>query len=291
MILAAGFGTRLLPYTQIRPKPLFPILNKPLLLLTIKRLQRAGFDHIIVNCHHLKEQIRDALLGISGVVIQEEKEILGTGGGLRLALQYFRKEPVLVTNGDIYHTVDFQEFYKNHSNHSASVTLAMHDYPRFNCVEVQENQICNFDNPPKDNLLAFTGMHVIEPDVLESISPDKPSCIIELYRTMLREGKRINVARVDNCFWTDMGTPEDYLTLHGGLIKGEIPCWDELQSSIQGSLVTDAEAQYGVNLQVKDWACLGRVEMGDNVYLERSVIWDHVRIGDAARIVDSLLTE
>ena len=47
MILAAGFGTRLLPYTRLRPKPLFPLLNEPLLLLTIRRLQNSGFDHII----------------------------------------------------------------------------------------------------------------------------------------------------------------------------------------------------------------------------------------------------
>ena len=106
MILAAGFGTRLLPYTELRPKPLFPLLNKPLLLLTIERLQRAGFDHIVVNCHHLRDQIVDLLQDLRGVVVQQEDIILGTGGGLRLALNVFRNEPVLVTNGDIYHSVD-----------------------------------------------------------------------------------------------------------------------------------------------------------------------------------------
>ena len=67
MILAAGLGTRLLPHTLIRPKPLFPILNQPLLLLTIKRLQMLGFDHIVVNCHHLREHIVGVLDGVQGV--------------------------------------------------------------------------------------------------------------------------------------------------------------------------------------------------------------------------------
>ncbi len=289
MILAAGFGTRLLPYTEIRPKPLFPILNKPLLLLTIQRLQRAGFDHIVVNAHHLKGQIRDALYGIEGVIVQEEEVVLGTGGGLRLALQYFRDEPVLVSNGDIYHTVDFRELYTNHCHQSAPVTLALHDYPRFNCIEEHGGHVHSFDNRQSDDLLAFTGLHVISPEVLERISLSRPSCIIELYRTLLSEGVRINVDRVDTCFWADMGTLEDYLALHGGLINGDIPCWDELNSSIKGPLVTDDKADYGSDLQIKDWACVGTAEIGDKVLLERSVLWDNVIINDNARIVDSLI--
>ncbi len=86
MILAAGFGTRLLPHTLLRPKPLFPLLNHPLLLLTIRRLQHAGCDHIVVNCHHLRAQIVAALAGLPGVTVLEEETILGTGGGLRGAL-------------------------------------------------------------------------------------------------------------------------------------------------------------------------------------------------------------
>ncbi len=109
MILAAGFGTRLQPYSNLRPKPLFPLLNTPLLLLTIQRLQDAGFDHIVVNCHHLKDQIRSLLAGIPGVFLQEETMIMGTGGGLRLAIDLLKDEPLLVSNGDIYHTVDYQQ--------------------------------------------------------------------------------------------------------------------------------------------------------------------------------------
>ena len=114
MILAAGLGTRLLPHTLIRPKPLFPVLNQPLLLATIRRLQNLGFDHIVVNCHHLRQQVATALNGIAGVILQEEEVILGTGGGLRRALNLFRDEPLLVSNGDIYHTIDFLRLYNEH---------------------------------------------------------------------------------------------------------------------------------------------------------------------------------
>jgi len=91
MILAAGVGTRLLPHTLVRPKPLFPILNQPLLLLTIKRLQRLGFDHIVVNCHHLRDQVVAAISEVSGVVVQEEETILGTGGGFAHCFEIYQR--------------------------------------------------------------------------------------------------------------------------------------------------------------------------------------------------------
>ncbi len=67
MILAAGFGTRLLPYTKYLPKPLFPVLNTPLLLAAVNRLKSSGFSKIIVNCHHLGEQIVTCLRDIPGI--------------------------------------------------------------------------------------------------------------------------------------------------------------------------------------------------------------------------------
>ncbi len=132
MILAAGFGTRLLPHTKIRPKPLFPVINTPLLLLTIDRLKHFGFSRIVVNCHYLREQIVQAVAEIPGVIVQEEEKILGTGGGLRQALTSLDEGPLLVTNGDIYHTIDLGQLYMYHGERGNAVTMAMHDYPRFN---------------------------------------------------------------------------------------------------------------------------------------------------------------
>ncbi len=179
MILAAGFGTRLLPHTLVRPKPLFPILNHPLLFLTIKRLRRLGFDHIIVNCHHLRQQVIDALDGMKGVVVQEEEIILGTGGGLRKALKHMRDEPLLISNGDIYHTVNLRRFYQHHVAHENLVTLALRNDPRFNTVLVKNGRIIDFGNRDELRKLAFVGLHVIEPAVLQNIKSEHYSCIID----------------------------------------------------------------------------------------------------------------
>lgn len=289
MILAAGFGTRLLPYTLCRPKPLFPVLNRPLLLLIVERLRCAGCDRIVVNCHYLKEQIVHALQGIPGVVVQEEAMVLGTGGGLRLALEGFRDEPVLVTNGDIYHTIDYRELYQYHLDGGMPVTMAMHDYPRFNKVMVLENEVCSFDEQGPGQLLAFTGMHVVNPEVLAMIPLDQEYSIIDCYRQLLAQKQPIAALRVDDCFWADMGTVADYLELHGGLLNGTIPCWPEIALGADAPFIIAESAAKGQGLVLQEWACVGDAKLGAQVSLRRTVVWDGAVVEDGASLVDQVV--
>ena len=289
MILAAGFGTRLLPHTLVRPKPLFPILNQPLLLLTIKRLQKIGFDRIVVNCHHLREQIVAALDGLTGVIVQEEESILGTGGGLRTALDYLEDEPLLVTNGDIYHTIDLNDFYQFHIANGASVTLAMHDYNRFNNVMIKGEKVESFDNRNESSLLAFTGIHMIDPEILKEIKQNSYSCIIDHYRKLLKDNITIACYRVDDCFWTDMGNSADYLYLHEGLLKNDIPCWPEI-GSVRKPYCIDKSAELSTNTELADWVCLGGAHIENGSRLERVVVWDGVSIPAGSCLVDEIVS-
>ncbi len=289
MILAAGFGTRLLPHTLVRPKPLFPILNQPLLFLTIKRLRTFGFDHIIVNCHHLRQQIVDALRGMKGVVIQEEEIILGTGGGLRKALRHLRDEPLLVSNGDIYHTVNLRRFYQYHVAHENLVTLAMRNDHRFNTVLVKNGRIINFDNQDSINKLAFAGLHVIEPSVLEDITRNRYSCIIDRYRKMLQDNQAIDCYRVDDCYWTDMGSISDYLALHQGLLTETVPCWQEI-GPVRKPYCIAKRAKLPAHFELKDWVCIGEAHIENGTRLERVVIWDNVSIPCGRRLGDMIVS-
>jgi len=289
MILAAGFGTRLLPYTQYRPKPLFPVLNTPLLLLTINRLKADGFDHIVVNCHHLKEQIIEVLSGINGVIVQDEGVILGTGGGLRKALDTLHDEPLLVINGDIYHTVDCRKLYVQHQQSGAEVTLAVHDYPRFNTLLIEDGRLLGFAENDRQGNMAFTGIHVLNPEVLEPINVNKKSCIIARYSAMLQQKpEAFSTSAVDDCFWTDMGTPADYLKLHGDILQQKVPSLSELGNAAESSFCVDYHCSYSGDLTMEDWACVGRCTIGKNVNIVRSIIWEDAVIPDNSRIVDTI---
>jgi NDP-sugar pyrophosphorylase family protein len=289
MILAAGYGTRLHPYTDYRPKPLFPLINIPLLKLTIERLQNAGFNHIVVNCHHLKVQMLTLLSDIPGVIIQEESAILGTGGGLRNAYEQFLDEPLLITNGDIYHTIDYCKLYEEHIKTKCRASLAVHDYPRFNSLFVEEGRVRAFDHKSNPDALAFTGIHVIDPGILSDIPQGQKSCIIERYKKMLQDNEKIAAIRIDGQYWTDIGTPADYLELHRGILEGDISCWQEVERISGTPFHIDAQATIGKKLKTIDWVCIGKAQIGDNVTISRSVIWDGVKVPDNAYIEDSII--
>ncbi len=291
MILAAGFGTRLLPYTRYRPKPLFPLLNHPLLILQIMRLKRHGFTRIIVNAHHLQEQIADELENVSGVILQREKNILGTGGGLRAARDKMDASPLLIVNGDIYHTIDVAGLYRQHQQREdCNVTLALHDYPRFNTLSVRDGRLSGFSKRQDSELLAFTGVHVISPAILDAIPPGRESCIITRYKELARDNHaRFQIVRVDHRFWTDMGTPEDYLALHGGLLTGNVPMWTELENTIQDGFVISANAGISDSTILADWGSIGNATIGKNVIIRRSVIWDGAVIPDNTVVEDAIV--
>lgn len=295
MILAAGLGTRLRPYSNLRPKPLFPVLDQPLLKIILDQLRDAQLGPVVVNAHHLSEQIAEFISGESDTILQEEKEILGTGGGLRMALPHFGNESVLITNGDIYHDIDYAWVCRQHRLSGASVTLVLHDYPRFNNVAVTEDgRVVGFDETPydeqKNKRLAFTGIHVIDPEILTMIPAGTFYNIIDCYRTAIREGAVIRALVVQGHYWTDIGTPDDYLALHARLLK------DGMQTKAV-SLPGQRDSFYcgeGVimdnNVQLDDWVCLGSgCRVGSGVTLSRVVVWDGAHVPSGGHYSDTVL--
>ncbi|MBY0281398.1 MAG: nucleotidyltransferase family protein [Alphaproteobacteria bacterium] len=103
MIFAAGYGKRLKPLTDHTPKPLIPIGNTTCLDESIQKITKAGIKQVVVNTHHLAEQIHKHLENYPSIIISHEPEILETGGGLVNALPNFdQNKPILIVNGDIW---------------------------------------------------------------------------------------------------------------------------------------------------------------------------------------------
>lgn len=293
MLLAAGLGTRLRPYTLVLPKPLFPVLNRPLLHVLIDMLRESGCTKTVVNGHHLRERIKEAVNYLPDVQFQDEPEILGTGGGIRQALSRFSHEPILVMNGDIFHTVDLAELYRQHVNSGNSVTLALHDYPRFNSVAVHNDRIVSFraaGEVPANRLLAFTGIHVVDPEVIKQIPSGQFYHIIELYESLARRGKQVGFVRVDDCFWSDIGTPEDYLKLHKELLAG-IGVKNASLPVAQGQWLIDNQARIANDAVLAGWGCIGKADIGSGVTLKNCVIWDSAAVPDGSCLENMIIAD
>lgn len=217
LILAAGLGTRLLPYTRLIPKPLFPLAGRPLLEHHIRNLNAAGCEAVMVNTHHLHEQI-EAFISSSRfdipVSARWEPEILGTGGAIRNAKDFWDQRPFFVINADIVSAIDLGEVYAFHLRHRPAATLVLADHPEFNTVCVDAaGRIRAFAASTSEapaGALTFTGAQVLDPAVLEYIPAEGYAHSIDVFRAMIADGRDVRGFIVTSKDWMDVGTPERY---------------------------------------------------------------------------------
>lgn len=217
LILAAGFGTRLLPFTQNRPKPLFTIANRPVLDIIIHDLQNAGCKEIIINTHHLHQKIESFISDQKyslPVRIRHEAKILGTGGAIKNTEDFWDTSPFIVINSDIFTDINIKAVYEFHLRHNHPATLVLHDYPEFNNVSVSgDGFITGFHNKaeiPESKLLAFTGIQVLDPKILDFIPAGVFFSSIDLFRNLILTGLKVKSFISKNHFWRDIGTPQTY---------------------------------------------------------------------------------
>ena len=220
MILAAGFGTRLLPFTKNIPKPLFTIAERPILDIIIRNLQQAGFSAIMINTHHLHHKIAAFIskqFYTIPVHIRHEPVILGTGGAIKNISDFLNDQPLMVINSDIVTDIDLKKVYQFHMKHPDPVTLVLHDDPEFNHVSINKDGfITGFrdqkksDSTKADRKLSFTGIHVLNHEAIGVIPDSQYSNVIDVYKKMLSGDEKLRAFISNNCYWRDIGTPERY---------------------------------------------------------------------------------
>ena len=220
LILAAGLGTRLMPYTGHTPKPLFPIDGRPVLDRIIRQLESSGCTAVAVNTHYKAERIQQYLAGQTyamPVFTVWEPEILGTGGAILNLREFWDKDPFWVVNADIVTDIDFSAVYSFHIQSGSDVTLVLVDYPEVNTVRINpDGRVQEFLRQGTDSFkkngtwLTFTGIQVIHPNALSAAPPEPAFSSIELYQNLIRQNGKISAWIAPNRSWMDIGSPERY---------------------------------------------------------------------------------
>ncbi len=222
LILAAGFGKRLRPLTNSTPKALIDVGDKSMLDWTLDRLQNIGCNEVVVNAHHHADQIHDwsERNGDTEVslVVSDEEEILGTGGGIAKASRWLHgPTPVLVHNADIWHDFDLNQLYAKH-NPDDMATLVCQERESTSYLLVDEEQrVCGLSWKGKDKImnqpagylkrLGFTGIHLCSHRLLERLTDLNRFSIIDSYLKLIGEGETVRAFEMEGN-WFDMGTVE-----------------------------------------------------------------------------------
>ena len=215
-ILAAGQGERLRPISNHIPKPLMPLLGKPALQRLLERVSALPFKGIGVNAYYMKEKVREWAAQSpfkDEMKLFEEDTVIGTGGALKNAEVFLSDSAFLVHNSDVLSDIDLNKLLEHHNTSGNLVTLAVHDYPRFNTVVIDENGLlkCISKERPDEGsmLMAFTGIAVYEPGFLKFL-PDGRSSVVDAWLKAAAAGERIGTFDVTGQYWTDIGTPSTY---------------------------------------------------------------------------------
>lgn len=203
MILAAGFGKRMLPLTETLPKPLLKVGDKSLIERNIDFLAEAGINEIVINIFYLAEMIPEYLndrypkIKIS---YSKEDNILGTGGGIKKALSFLGSKPFVLVNSDIYHTFSFHDFDCDVENaHLYGVKNPAHN--QNGDFSIDDSNKIYIDSK---NNLTWSGISIINPNIFKEIKKDSFDVWKDLLINLIAQ-KKITGKKIDDP-WVDVGT-------------------------------------------------------------------------------------
>jgi mannose-1-phosphate guanylyltransferase len=313
MILAAGLGTRLRPITYEMPKPMIPVLNRPVMEYIAELLARHGFTEVIANLHWFPELVRERFgdgsrLGID-LSYSFEEALLGTAGGVRKAADFLGEE-FLVISGDALTDIDLAAMRDFHASHDGIATLATRrvvDTSQFGVVITgTDGRVQGFQEKPDPaealSDLANCGIYMFGAEIFDyfpaegerskAAGPDDPPGFADWALDVmpaLLEGDVPFYSHEVEAYWNDIGNLAELWRGNMDALAGDVRIDAGVPEVAEG--VRAGEGTDLARAQVEPPALFGPgVELGDDVRIDGpAVIGDGSRIGARSRIKDSVL--
>jgi len=313
VIMAGGEGTRLRPLTSNAPKPLLPLVNRPMMEHIIDLLKRHGIDDIVVTVAFMANAIRDYFgdgsdFGVT-VAYATEETPLGTAGSVRNAMDLLT-ERFVVISGDVLTDIDLGAIIAEHERNEALATIGLAHVENpleFGIVITREDGTIErfLEKPTWGQVFSDTintGIFVLEPEIFDHIAADRPVDFSgEVFPDLLAQGKPLHGAITEG-YWEDVGTLEAYMRAHKDILDGkvrvEIPgfevrpgVWLGESAELNPDATVVGPAVIGENCRIEADAVIGEYSvLGANVrvrhdaFLERTVVNDHSYLGEAVRL-------
>jgi mannose-1-phosphate guanylyltransferase / phosphomannomutase len=314
VVMAGGEGTRLRPMTANQPKPLLPVVNKPIMEHVLLLLKRHGFTETVVTVQFLASLVRNYFgdgedVGMSLQYATEEMP-LGTAGSVKNAEDELRADPFLVISGDALTDIDLSALVQYHKDNSALVTVALTRVPNpleFGIIIVDEDgRIQRFLEKPTWGQVfsdtVNTGIYVMEPEVLAEVpagvSVDWSG---DVFPQLLKSGAPLYGWIADG-YWEDVGSHESYLKAQADVLSGRVEAeiggfevspgvWIregaevDPEALLSGPLCIGDYAKIEAGAQLREFTVVGsNVVVKEGAFLHRAVVHNNVYVGQGTTL-------
>jgi NDP-sugar pyrophosphorylase family protein len=304
LILAAGIGRRLAPFTNFLPKPMLPVLNKPVLEHNILRLKEVGITEILINLYHLQEEIINYFgngekFGVN-ITWRIETTLSGPAGAV-LAFKdiLINREDILILSGDGIHEFDIMEFVKHHKEKKSELTVLMKEVEnagRYGVAHLdQDGKITEFiEKPPlpvDEKAIVSCGVYCMNSKLLNLIPSNCEYDYADIIKGLINENKDVYGYITDD-YWIDIGTPETLLKANKDALLGLINTKHTNMNFSNNTIIEDKveviePVLIGNNVTLKAGSkIIGPVIIGDNCtigknsYIEHSLLLKDTIISD-----------
>ncbi|HVL65561.1 MAG TPA: sugar phosphate nucleotidyltransferase, partial [Actinomycetota bacterium] len=317
VVMAGGQGTRLRPLTSNQPKPMLPIMGRPMMEHVLNLLREHGHTEVVTTVQFLASVIRSYFghggdLGMS-IAYATEDEPLGTAGSVKNAA-HFLDDTFLVISGDAVTDIDLSAATSFHRERGAAVTVVLkrvEDPLEFGIVIADdEGRIERFLEKPgwgevfSDTI--NTGIYIVEPEVLDHIPPGEFDFAKDLFPQLLDKGLPL-YGYVADGFWADVGNLDAYLKVHRDILDRKVrlnvggfevaeSVWIgegadvDPEAKLRGPIYIGDNSRVEGGAELREYTVLGQgVVVKGGAFLHRAIVHDHAYIGTAASLRGAVL--
>ena len=319
VVMAGGSGSRLRPLTIERPKPMVPIVNKPVMSHILDLLKRYDITEVVVTVQYLADMIQDyfgdgSSLGMR-IHYSVEESPLGTAGSVKNAQDFLNDETFLVISGDALTNFNLAKLVEYHKSTGTLATLALYNVSNpidYGVITLASNsQIVRFqEKPSRGSVMSDyinTGIYVLEPQVLNCFGANTPFDFANDLFPMLHEQGHPLYGYVGEGYWCDIGNIPEYMQANTDILEGRIEgldlgrhlgdgIWAGPDVEIAPSAHLEGPIYLGQSVQIKNGAVIrGPTVIRDytvvdnEAQIDRSVLWRNCYIGERAQISGAVI--
>jgi mannose-1-phosphate guanylyltransferase/phosphomannomutase len=303
VVMAGGFGTRIQPLTHSRPKPMLPIMNRPMMEHTMMMLKDLGITEFIVLLYFKPEVIQDyfgdgSAFGIKITYVIPDDDY-GTAGAVKFAQEHIGDENFIIISGDLVTDFDFKKLFKFHKRQDAKLSIGLTSVEnplQFGVVIANEDHVIEkfLEKPSWGEVFSDTintGIYIIEPEILDFIPKGENFDFAkDLFPTLMEENIPLMAYNLKG-YWRDVGNPQSYREVYEDILnkKVKFKLSGKKKKYPDGKLYMQGKSDIDKSVEI-----IGTVVLGDNVTIKKNVkltntiIGDNVTIGASSKIKNSV---